>query len=90
MQRISPCNQGTDSLRMERVAVFVVVVPLVGLNDSGLGNCPPGRPRMGEIAGQVVAVGAGQDERERNPMAFGDEIVLGTGASAVGGIQSCF
>lgn len=35
VQRIAPCNQGTDSLRVKRATVFVVVVPTVGLNDSG-------------------------------------------------------
>lgn len=35
MQRIAPCNQSTDSLRMKRATILVVVVPTVGLNDSG-------------------------------------------------------
>ena len=35
VQRIAPCNQGTDSLRMKRATILVVVVPTVGLNDSG-------------------------------------------------------
>lgn len=35
VQRIAPCNQGTDSLRMKWATIFVVVVPAVGLNDSG-------------------------------------------------------
>ena len=35
VQRIAPCNQGTDSLRMKRATIFVVVIATVGLNDSG-------------------------------------------------------
>lgn len=35
VQRIAPCNQSTDSLRMKRATIFVMVVATVGLNDSG-------------------------------------------------------
>lgn len=78
-------------------AVLVVVVAAVGLDHGGLGQrsatfAADRRDGLdqGEELGDVVAVGAGEDQRERDALRFGDEMVLGAGASAVGGVRSCF
>lgn len=88
---------GGDARRVEWPAVLVVVVAAIGLHE------PRFRQRSAALAadwrdrldqrekfGDVVAVGAGEDYRERDALRFGNEVVLGTGASAIGGIRSCF
>ncbi len=38
----------------------------------------------------IVSVGARQDDRERDALRFGDEVVFGTGSRAISGIGSRF
>lgn len=97
MQRIAPRNQSTNTLRMEWATIFVVVVSAVGLNDSGFAQrtsrqAADGRNRghQRQQLGHIVAIGSGQDNRERDALGFGDEVMLGTRASAISGVRSCF
>ena len=46
--------------------------------------------RLLDLPRYGVAIGPGQDDRERDALGFGDEMVLGAWTSAVGGIRSCF
>lgn len=91
------CDQGFDSGSVERPAILIVIVATVGLNQQRFGqrtsplaanrrNCVDKRQQLGD----VVAVGAGQDYRERDALPLGDEVVLGAWASAIGRVRSCF
>jgi len=69
----------------EQPAVLVVVIAAVSEHDIGLLPRPPrfaaDRPGVQEIEqreqlGDVVAVGAGQRDRERDPGAVDQEVVL--------------
>ena len=88
---------GGDTGGVQGSAVLVVVVAAVGLDHGGFGqrSAPlaadrwDGLDQRQELRG-VVTIGAGQDERERDTLRIGDEMVLGAGASAVGGVRSCF
>jgi hypothetical protein len=93
----TPGNLGGDAGCVQWPAILVVVVTAVGLDDDRLGQRSPPLATDGrdcfdqrQELRDVVAVGAGQDRRERDALRFGDEVVLGTGTSAVGGVRSCF
>lgn len=93
----APGDFGGDASGVQRPAVLVVVVAAVGLDDGGLGQRSAALAAdgwdgldQGQELGNVVAVGAGQDRRERDALRFGDEVVLGAGTSAVGGVRSRF
>lgn len=93
----TPGDLGGDAGGVEWPAILVVVVTAVGLDDDGLGqrSAPLAADGwngldQGQQLRDVVAVGAGQDCRERDALRFGDEVVLGAWASAVGGVRSCF
>lgn len=82
---------------MQGLTVLVMVVTAIGLDQARLGERPAPLAAdrrnsldKGHELGDVVTVGAGQDHRERDALRFGDEMVLGAGASAIGGIRSCF
>lgn len=93
----TPGDFGGDARGVQGLAVLVMVVATIGLNDVGLGqrattlaadrgNGLDQRQKLGDI----VAIGAGQDERERDALRFGNEMVLGAGASAISGVRSRF
>ena len=86
-----------DTRRVQGATVLVVIVAAIGLYESRLRQrsaalAADGRDRLdqGEKLGDVVAVGAGEDHRERDALRFGNEVVLGAWASAIGGVRSCF
>ena len=88
---------GGDARRVKRPAILVVVVAAIGLHESrfrqrsaALAANRRDRLHQGEKSGDVVAVGAGEDHCERDVLPFGNEMVLGAWASAIGGIRSCF
>ncbi len=97
MRRVAPGDLGLDALGVKGPTVLVVIVATVGLDDAGLGEWAPpfatnrwnGVDQRQKL-GYVVAIGAGQDDRQRNALRFGDQVVLGAGACAIGGIGSCF
>ena len=89
-------NLGGDARGVEWAAILVVVVAAVGLHEA------PFRQRSAALAadrrdrldqaqklGDAVSIGASEDYRERDALRFGDEMVLGARASAIGGIRSC-
>lgn len=94
---ITPGDLGLDALGVQGPTVLVVIVAAVGLDDAGLGERSPplatnrwnGFDERQQL-GHVVAIGTGQDDRQRNALCFGDQVVLGAGACAIGGIGSCF
>ncbi len=74
---------GSDAGCVQRTAVFVVIVVPIALNDAGLRKRPAalagnGRDRVNQRVKlcDIVAVGAGEDYRERDALRFGNEVVL--------------
>ena len=60
-----------------------MIVAPVALNDAGLRKWPPSLARNGRNGvnqrvklGDIVAVGAGENYRERDALRFGNEVVL--------------
>jgi len=91
------CDLSRDALCVQHTTVLVVVVAAITLNERWLGKWTAAlaanrRDRLDERdqLRNVVAVGTGQNHRERDALRFGDEVVFGAGASAIGGIGSCF
>lgn len=90
-------NLSMDTEGVERPAMFVMIVAAIALDDDRLAQQSPlltsdrrnGLDQRQQL-GDVVTVGTGQDDCERDALRFGDEVVLGAGTSAVGGIGSCF
>ena len=90
-------NQRADAGRMQRLAIFVVIVAAVALYQRGFAQRTTtfatdrrnGRDQRVQLR-HVVAIGAGENQRERDALRFGDEVMLRAGASAIGGIGSCF
>lgn len=86
-----------NALRVQLATLLVVIVAAVRLHERRLGqraarfaaNRRKGFDQRDQLR-DVVAVGPGQDQRERDTLRFGDEVVLGARASAIGGIGSCF
>lgn len=97
MRHAASRDLGGDTGGVQGLTVLVMVVATIGLDQARLGERPAAlaadrRNSLDERQelGDVVTVGAGQDHRERDALRFGDEMVLGAGASAIGGIRSCF
>lgn len=88
---------GGDAGGVQRLGVLVVVVAPIGLHELRIGQRAPalaadrrnGLDQRMQL-GDVVAIGPGQDDRERDALRFCDEVVLRARASAIGGIRSCF
>lgn len=77
-------DDGNDLASPSLVAVDVVVVTAVGEDQLRLAARPPGPAsdwwdgiEQGHELGDVVAVAAGEDDRERGAVAVGDQVVLG-------------
>lgn len=94
---VAPGDLGLDALGVKGPTVLVVIVAAVGLDDPRLAErSPPLATNRGnglderQQLGHVVAIGTGQDDRQRNALCFGDQVVLGAGACAIGGIGACF
>lgn len=74
-----------------------MVVSAVGLNNLRCGQKAPRQAadewnllHQRHGLDHVVAVGFDQDEHKLDPLGFGDDMVFGARASALGGIRSCF
>lgn len=72
-----------DAGSVQWFAIFVVIVAAIGLHDDRLGQRPsplatngPDGLDEGQQLGNVVAVGAREDQRERDALRFGHEVVL--------------
>lgn len=97
MRRVAPGDLGLDALSVKGPTVLVVIVTTVGLDDAGLGERAPALTTNrwngfdeGQQLSDVVTIGAGQDDGQGNALGFGDQVVLGAGTCAIGGIGSCF
>lgn len=98
---LTPSDQRLDPARAELASVLVVVIATVGEQPLG----PPTRPaapaghRLEAIdqrqkLSHVVAISAGQRDRQRDAAGIGQQMVLGAGARAVdwrgaGGAPPC-
>lgn len=97
MRLAAPRYFSCNASSMQRTAVFVVIVASVALNDARFGEWSAafaayrwdGINQCMKLS-HIVAVGASQDDRERDTLRFGNEVVLGTGSRAVSGIGSRF
>lgn len=76
-------NFGGNAGSMERLAVFVVVVSTIALDDDGFSQratrLAPNRWNRFDQRyqlGDVVAIGACQDQRKRDALGFRDEMVF--------------
>lgn len=93
----TPGNGGWDHRSVQRLAILVVVVTTVGIHALGLvqrpaastGNARDRRDQRKKL-GDVVAIGAGQDDGERRTVGIGGEVVLGAWARTIRGARSCF
>lgn len=90
-------DQRSDAGSVQRLAVLVVVVAAIALHELRFAQRPAALAANRRERGHqwvqlrdVVAVSTGENQRERDALRFGDEVVLGAGASAIGGIGSCF
>lgn len=88
--RAASSDDGEDSAGPDLVAVDIVVVAAVGEDRFGLASGPPGPAsdwwdgvEQGQELGDVVAVAAGEDDREWGAVSVGDQVVLGAGPSPV-------
>ncbi len=97
MRGVAPGDLGLDALSVKGPTILAVIATTVGLNDAGLEERAPAltttrwnRFDERQKLGYVVTIGAGQDDGQGNALSFGDQVVLGAGACAVGRIGSCF
>lgn len=74
---------GTDALRQQGKSVRVGVVAPIGLEEFGFSLRVPGfarnggdRPNQRQQLGNVVPIGLGQDDRERNTLRIRKEVVF--------------
>lgn len=82
--RLTPSGDfGRNPSGVQGVAVLAMVVATVCLNEAGLAersapfaaNGRYGLDQRQELS-DVVTIGAGQDDREREPLCFGNEVVF--------------
>jgi hypothetical protein len=93
----APCDSGRDIGGMEDATVFVVIVAAISVDafwcaQRSATHASYGRngfDQRNEL-GDVVAISAGQDDRDRRAVRVGGEVVLGAWARAIGGVRSCF
>ena len=88
---------GLDASLQQRGAVRIGIVAAVGLDQSGfaLGRTALAPDRrngidQGQQLRDVVAIGLGQNRRERNALRVGEQMVLRTGTTAIGWVRSSF
>jgi hypothetical protein len=93
----APSNLRTDSLSPQGSAMRLRVVGTIGLNEFGfalgataLATNGRDRPNQGQQLGDVVAVGLGQDDRQRNTLRIRKDVVFRTGTTAIGWVRSRF
>jgi hypothetical protein len=86
------CDDGLDPARPEQPAVLVVVIAAIGEESIGLAAGTAGlasdRPRVEVLEERdqlrdVVAVAAGQRDRERDAGRVDEQVVLGAGAATI-------
>lgn len=95
--RVVPGDLGLDAFGVQGPTVLVVIVATVNLDNPRLTERSPPFSTdgwngfdEGQKLGHIVAIGVGEDDGQRNALRFGDEVVLGAEASAMGEIGPCF
>lgn len=92
LARAAPGNGGHGPACADAVSVDVVVVVVSTVGEervrlaSGASHTSPhgwDRVEQGQQLGDIVAVAAGEDDRERSAVAVGDQVVLGAGPAPV-------
>src|SRR5713226_6493943 len=93
----APCDLGLDTEGQERRTMRVGIISTVSLHQLGLSLrgtplASDGRdgPNQGQQLGHVVAIGLGQNDRERNALRVGKEVMLRAGTTAIGWVRSGF
>ena len=92
-----PSDFGFDPLSMEQLTVFIVIVTAISLNKARLTQWAPPLAangcnglNQGYKLGDIVAVGTREQHGKRDTPCLGDQVMLGAGTRAIGGIGSCF
>src|SRR5260370_10599705 len=93
----APCDLGLDTQGQERRTMRVGIISAVSLHQLGLS--PWGAPlasngrdslNQRQQLGHVVAIGFGQNDRERNALRIGKEVMLRAGTTAIGWVRYSF
>ncbi|AJY27433.1 hypothetical protein BTM_1852 [Burkholderia thailandensis 34] len=90
-------NAGGNASLVQDAPVLVVIVASIRIDAFGPAQWPTAnafdrRDRLdqGDQLRDVIAVGAGQDCRDRCAVGVGGEVVLGTGSRSIGGVRASF
>lgn len=93
----APRDAGGDVALVKDASVFIVVVTTVGVDAARTAQRPSthaadrhdGLDQRNQL-GDVVAIGAAQDCRDRRSVGVGCDVVLGTGSRSIGGVRASF
>ncbi|KHJ64817.1 transposase, partial [Burkholderia glumae] len=90
-------DHGLDTAFAQRATMSGGIVAAIGVDDAGLlkrsaTNAANGWNRINERQQlrDVVGVRASQDRNERNAVGVYEDVVLGTGSRAIGGVRASF
>ncbi len=90
-------DHGLDTAFAQRATMSGGIVATIGVDDAGLlkrsaTNAANGWNRINERQQlrDVVGVRASQDRNERNAVGVYEDVVLGTGSRAIGGVRASF
>jgi hypothetical protein len=93
----APRDLRLDALRLQGCPMRVGIVGTVALDELGFAfgmarfACDRGNSlNQGKQLGDIVAIGLGQNDRERNALRVGEEVVFRTGTTAIGRVRSRF
>src|SRR5712691_10217063 len=93
----APCDLGLDTQGEERRTMRVGIVSTVSLHQLGLSPrstafASNGRDGLNQRQqlGHVVAIGLGQNDRERNALRVDEEVMFRAGTTAIGWVRSSF
>ena len=88
---------GADATRLQGISMRLRIVTAITLHAFGLVHRPAGFPRQmrdrldqGQQLRDVVAVGLGQDDAQRNALRVDAEVVLAARLAAIGWVRSSF
>ncbi len=93
----APRDVGGDVALVKDASIFIVVVTTVGVDAARTAQRPSthaadrhdGLDQRNQL-GDVVAIGAGQDCRDRRSVGVGCDVVLRTGSRSIGGVRASF
>ncbi len=93
----APRDAGGDVALVKYASIFIVVVTTIGVDAARTAQRPSthaanrhdGLDQRNQL-GDVVAIGAGQDCRDRRSVGVGCDVVLRTGSRSIGGVRASF